>query len=359
MATVTLSCGKCARLVYAPPETAGKKVRCPGCGESIAVPADSAGLAEQPASKPCPQCGVMLRLAQGLHGKNVRCKKCGATLAVSADPWALYLINGAPAAPAGPPPSSSRLPAGMPPVPETPETDGTFDFLNSSGGGPASPKALAQAVQNLNVTDMFSGNEKEYVFSLLPGEERLDELTIHHQHVFVVKAGVTRVTLTTHRLLYTATRVFSPVYWLLLVLFPPLILYYVVRMSRNRNVSLPLDSIDSVEKRYRPNWLIFLVAVILGYIVAILCGKAATILSSQLEGIVTGVMVGLLSPVVLVVLLATRIVGIEVRSRNNRFSIRYSPEDRGVSEVKIDAFFQNVHAAAEHARPSQPNSTIV
>ena len=151
----------------------------------------------------------------------------------------------------------------MPPVPETPETDGTFDFLNSSGGGPASPKAAAQAVQNLNVTDMFSGNEKEYVFSLLPGEERLDELTIHHQHVFVVKAGVTRVTLTTHRLLYTATRVFSPVYWLLLVLFPPLILYYVVRMSRNRNVSLPLDSIDSVEKRYRPNWLIFLVAVIL------------------------------------------------------------------------------------------------
>ena len=32
---------------------------------------------------------------------------------------------------------------------------------------------------------------------------------------------------------------FSPVYWLLLVLFPPLIFYYVVRLSRNRNVRCP------------------------------------------------------------------------------------------------------------------------
>ena len=121
------------------------------------------------------------------------------------------------------------------------------------------------------MADMFAGNEKEYVFSLLPGEERLDELTIHHQHLFFVKSGVTRVTLTTHRLLYTATRVFSPVYWLLLVLFPPLIFYYVVRLSRNRNVALPLGSIDSVEKRYRPHWLLFVLAIVVGYIIAGLC----------------------------------------------------------------------------------------
>ena len=45
------------------------------------------------------------------------------------------------------------------------------------------------------MTDMFSGKEKEYVFSLLPGEERLDELTIHHQHLFLVKSGVSALLL--------------------------------------------------------------------------------------------------------------------------------------------------------------------
>ena len=59
-----------------------------------------------------------------------------------------------------------------------------FDFLNGNADGRGVPRALANAVQSLNVTDMFSGKEKEYVFSLLPGEERLDELTIHHQHLF-------------------------------------------------------------------------------------------------------------------------------------------------------------------------------
>ena len=67
---------------------------------------------------------------------------------------------------------------------------------------------------------------------------------------------------------------FSPVYWLLLVLFPPLIFYYVVRLSRDRNVALPLGSIDSVEKRYRPHWLWFVLAIVVGYIVACLCAAA-------------------------------------------------------------------------------------
>jgi hypothetical protein len=248
-----------------------------------------------------------------------------------------------------------------------PTSDSAFDFVHKTADRSAVPEVLAKAVKGLNVTDMFLGKEKEHVFHLLPGEERLDELTIQHQHLFVVQQGVTRVTLTSHRVLYTATRVFSPVYWLLLVLFPPLILYYVARMSHNRNVSLPLDSIDSVEKRYRPNWLIFLVAIILGYMVASLCGKAVTTVfggshqhtsfsnSSPLEEIATGVMAGLLSPAVLVLLLATRIVGIEVRSRNNQFSIRYGPEDRGgISEERIDAFLQNVHTEVERARIQQP-----
>jgi hypothetical protein len=218
---------------------------------------------------------------------------------------------------------------------------------------------------DLNFTEMFLGKEKEHIFHLLPGEEHVDELTIHHQHVFFMQAGITRVTLTTHRILYTATRVFSPVYWLLLVLFPPLIFYYAARVARNRNLSMPLGGIDSVEKRYWPNGLMFLVAIILAYMVASLSGKAvATVFGGAqqhallgefqlLEWTVTGIVTGLLSPAVLILLLATRMVGIDVRSKNNKFPIRYSPGDRGVSEGKIDSFLQNVHAAMVHARQLQ------
>ncbi len=83
--------------------------------------------------------------------------------------------------------------------------------------------------------------------------------------------------------------------------------------------------------------------------------------SSPLEAVVTWITVGLLSPVVLVLLLATRIVGIEVRSRNNHFFISYSPEDRGGSETKIDTFLQNVHTEIERASTaqSQPNAATM
>ena len=64
---------------------------------------------------------------------------------------------------------------------------------------------------------------------------------------------------------------------------------------------------------------------------------------------------GVLGPVVLILLLATRIVGFDVRSRgSNRLSVRFSPGDAGVSEERFDAFFQKVHAQMEHARTLQP-----
>ena len=285
-----------------------------------------------PVKMNCPHCIKPLSVTEKAFGKTVPCPSCNQPITVlqPAQPslqasGVVGLPSWSGAAPNGHATSESArpLPAGMPAMPAT--TDNAFDFLNGSADLPASPRALAKAVEGLNLTDMFVGNEKEYVFSLLPGEERRDELTIHHQHFFIVKSGVTRVTLTTHRLLCTATRVFSPVYWLLLVLFPPLLFHYLVRIWRNRNVSLPLGSIDSIEKHYRPNWLIFLVAIILGYMVACLCGKAVTTVfgashqhmmlrdSSPLEAVVTWITVGLLSPVVLVLLLATRIVGIEVQ----------------------------------------------
>lgn len=317
----------------------------------------------------CPRCGKTLKVSEKAFGKVVPCPGCNQPLTVPEQSESLSPLRPVQgqAPPVGVAQAQARATSpvhpGMPPMPTT---DGAFDFSNSTVDGPTASGALAKAVKGLNLTDMFLGKEKEHVFCLLPGEEALDELTIHHQHLFIVESGVTRVTLTTHRVLYTATRVFSPVYWLLLALFPPLIFYYAARIVRNRNVSLPLGSIDSVEKGYRPNWLIFIVAIVVGYMVASLCAKAVASVfggsdqhtmfneASPLEGIVTGVLVALLSPVVLVLLLATRIVGFEVRSRNNRFFIRYSPEDRGGSEEKLDALFKKVHAEAERARTLQP-----
>jgi hypothetical protein len=213
---------------------------------------------------------------------------------------------------------------------------------------------------------MFLGNEKECVFSLLPGEQRVAELTIHHQHFFVVKAGVTRAILTTQRLLYTKTCVFSPVYWLLLVLFPPLIFYYVARLPRNRNVALPLGSIDSVEKRYCPNWLLFVLAILLGYLIALLCSAAfGTVFqrphqhglpgeSSAMEFMVNGLVLGLVAPLVLIMMLATRMVRFVVRSRGGvDVPIWFSAGDSGVSEETFDAFFQKVHVEMENARTLQ------
>jgi hypothetical protein len=325
----------------------------------------------------CPHCTRALNVTEPAFGKTVPCPACNQPIKVpypvqpsgQTNQVAAPILQSEAAQNGDPMPDSARpMPAGMPPMPSS---DGAFDFLNRDTAGLASSKTLSNAVRGMNLGDMFAGNEKEYVFCLLPGEERLDELTIHHQHLFLVKAGVTRLTLTTNRLLYTATRVFSPVYWLLLVLFPPLIFYYAARLSRNRNVALPLGSIDSVEKRYRPNWLWFVLAIVVGHIVASLCSSAIGAVfsrthphtmfgeSSALEVVVYWLVLGVLGLAVLVLLLATRIVGIEVRSRgSNRFSIHFGSADVGVSEQTFDSFLQKVHVQMEHARilQLQPNS---
>lgn len=180
-----INCPHCTRTLYVTEPAFGKTVPCPGCNQPVRVP-----YPPQP-----------LRQASPL----------------GAQAWSGAAHDGE--TPRDTVPSS---PAGMPPVPAS---DEPIEVLNGSDEAPARAGALANAVQGLNLTDMFLGNEEKSVFSLLPGEQRLAELTIHHQYFFVVKSGVTRVTLTSQRFLYTATRVFSPVYWLLLVLFPPLIFY--------------------------------------------------------------------------------------------------------------------------------------
>jgi hypothetical protein len=301
----------------------------------------------------CPACKKVHKADESLLGKRVKCKDCGVMFEVT---WNVSQPIQQPNAGKVEQMMAATRPlsTGITPLPPT---DRASDFSNVSKDGPAATRVTANAVREYKIEDMFSGNEKEHVFSLLPGEDRIDELTIYHKHLFIVKSGITRVTLTTHRVLYTTTRVFSPIYWLLVVLFPPLLLYYAVRIMRNRNVSLPLGSIDSVEKQYRPNWLIFIVAIIVGYIVASLCGKAVESVfneshqyASSIETIITSIIVAMLSPAVLVLLLATRCVGFQVRTKNNHFPIVYSPEDRGASEEKLDAFFKRVHAQMDHDR---------
>ncbi|TVS17322.1 MAG: hypothetical protein EA424_12835 [Planctomycetaceae bacterium] len=210
------------------------------------------------------------------------------------------------------------------------------------------------------------------MFTLLPGEKPLDELKIQHRRLFIVKSGTTRVTLTTHRLLYTTTRVFSPAYWLLLlVAFYPLplllLFYYFFRLSRNRNVALPLGNIDSFEKRYRPNWLWFALAILVGSMISVtsaglvegVLGRTESLESLGAaivsQGIVQWFIWALLGAGTLVLLLATRIVGYDVHSNgNNSVPIRYSPGDLGISEGHFDAFFQNVHVQMERNKVLQP-----
>jgi hypothetical protein len=317
----------------------------------------------------CPHCSRTLNVTEPAFGKTVPCPACNRPIdvaypaqpphqAVPAAPpaWAGAAQDGHVAAPPRP------LPAATPPVPLAAAAP---ELAGGGEAGPAGPAALPGALQRLNLADMFLGNEKEQVFSLLPGEERIDELAIYHRYFLIVRSGITRLTLTTQRLLYTETRVFSPVYWVLLLLFPPLIFYYVIRIARNRNVALPLGSIDSVEKRYRPHWLWCVLSIGLAYLVAGLCAAAIAWLfggqhqrgllneSHATEIVVEWFVLGLLAPAVLILLLATRIVGLRVVTRNNGFLVPFNPGDFGVNEERFDAFLRAVHAQIERARAAR------
>ncbi len=223
-----------------------------------------------------------------------------------------------------------------------------------SADGSAGPRQRVSILPPWNWADMVSGKEKEDVFQLVPGEKVLDGFTVRHQHFLIVRRGITRVTLTTHRVLYTATRVFSPAYWLLVTVFPPLILYYVFRISLNRNVSVPLSSIDSVEKRYRPNWLLFILATLAAYLLAGLCTFAAMLMGNAVLAWAARILTfGLAGPALLVLLLKTRVPGIDVGSDNNQFSVQLGASDAGVSEARIDTFIERLCAQVHRAKAFQ------
>jgi len=263
--------------------------------------------------------------------------------------------------------SPPSLPPGMPPMPggksrgwrETPYTgppNSHVDFLDGHVGQSAGRHRGSGFIDSLNLADLFFGKEKEDVFALIPGEQVLDEFTIRHQHLLIVQRGITRVTLTTHRVLYTVTRVFSPAYWLLAVLFPPLLLYYVFRITLNRNIAMPLTSIDSLEKHYRPNWLLFILASIAAFFATrILTFAVSTALDQQTPSIplawtIQSIMFGLAAPALLVLLLKTRIIAILVVSANNKFPIGFSSADKGFSEARLDVFIQRACAELHRAK---------
>jgi predicted Zn finger-like uncharacterized protein len=314
----------------------------------------------------CPQCKTELNVSDNLAGTRVRCGNaaCQHTFSIPTTVKKAGGVRGSQSplpgrsdhgtqATSQPDGSAKSSPAGPPPLSSF---DRPSDFVNEGVERPARPRESDKGTQRLNLADMFLGKEKEHVFPLLPGEEVLDELTIQHHHLFIVQRGLTRVTLTTHRVLYTRTRVFSPVYWLLLVLFFPLIFYYAVRISRNRNVSMPLVSIDSADKRYRPNWLLLVVGVCVAYVVAGLCTFAVMSAFDEPEEsmvfawTIRSIVLGLIGPAVLALLLATRGVGIAVFSRNNGFAFQVDHSDLGVSEDRVDAFLQRMHAEMERAK---------
>lgn len=70
----TCSCGKTLRV---PDQYAGKRVKCPGCGQALAVPAGgSAAPASAGSQQAACKCGAKFKVTPQLSGKKVRCPKC-------------------------------------------------------------------------------------------------------------------------------------------------------------------------------------------------------------------------------------------------------------------------------------------
>ena len=190
-----------------------------------------------PVKMECPHCKRPLNVTEAAFGKILPCPGCSQPIKVplpsfhashaDAPRGRSAEYDGAEHNGDGASDSARPLPAGMPPMPDQGRP---FDFLDGATGGSQPPRRPPNGAHGLDLSDMFMGNEKEIVFHLLPNEEVLGEVTIYHKHLSIVDKGITRITLTTQRLLYTTTRVFSPAYWLLLVLIHPLIWYYLFRV---------------------------------------------------------------------------------------------------------------------------------
>ena len=80
--------------------------------------------------------------------------------------------------------AAAPLPPGMPPMPEA---RGRARFLTRPAPGPRlSRRSSGQGGQRLDLADMFAGNGEGVCVRSPPRRGTVDELTIHHQHLFVV-----------------------------------------------------------------------------------------------------------------------------------------------------------------------------
>lgn len=79
---------RCGHTVKAPAEMAGKKAKCPHCGEQLVVPSgeERPQTAGEPIRVACASCGSKLRVPAAARGTSGECPKCGATVSVPARP---------------------------------------------------------------------------------------------------------------------------------------------------------------------------------------------------------------------------------------------------------------------------------
>lgn len=281
----------------------------------------------------CPECSETYSARAAGLGKKTRCKAC-------AHEFVLSRTGGAPGGAVAPPriDASKTIPEGV----------------------STHTRWKAGMESRRDVSDAFQESERVFEFDLMPDEKVVDELLIFHRVLFVFRSGVTKVTLTNARLLYNATRVFSPVYWIALALCPLLIWYYPFRIGKNRHVSLSLQHIDSIEKNYRANWLVLVAACLAGGLIARMVMLLENSFGHWLRAageyllavqVLTNFIVFLVvGPLILLCLLKTRITSMLVRSANNRFTVQFGVLDRGVSEERFDAFIQKINHAKEGLR---------
>ena len=348
--SIVVTCQNCSQVFQVPDKLAGKTGKCTKCDALLAIPAgparhggpaiDSSQGGSKTGGQPagvieisCPKCAKTYQARATVLGKKTRCKACGHDFVVSR-------VDGEPEGTAAPPQidNSKTIPEG----------------LSSHARWKADVESRRKA------SDAFQESERVFEFDLMPGEQVVDELVIFHRVLFVFRSGVTKVTLTNARVLYNATRVFSPIYWIALALCPLLIWYYPLRIGKNRHVSLSLQNIDSIEKKYRANWLVLLSACLAGVLTSrmvmllensfghwLLAAGEYLLAIQVLTNFIVFLVVG---PLILLFLLKTRIVSMFVRSANNLVTVHFGVLDRGVSEERFDAFIQKVNHAKEDCR---------
>ena len=250
-----------------------------------------------------------------------------------------------PASPVSPPPVLPPAESALSPT-ESPFPEEPYPYW------PEAPKAPPEWA------NVFLGHEEAFSFELMPDEEVLEELTLIHTFLFLFRRGVTKVTLTDHRILYNAAKVFSPLYWILLAFFPPLIFRYVARIPANRNVSIPLRNVDSVEKRYGTNWLVFILCLIAIGVWSLAVSGVAGWLGMQgqlllyLPAFVMALTWIVSGPLILFCLLKTRLVRIDVRSHNNRFAVWLGTMGQGNSDRGCDRFIQKTNREIQRVKTS-------